>query len=241
MTPSKDFLNTLFLGLSLVLVSVVIFFWTQSPMREYNFQLTALLAILLLVNKKITNNNFTANPVNLIIFSAVVLLLVSETGGLESPIFFIIYFLLFGTALLSSTPIILTLTFLIMIFFSPSLVSTNAAIQLSSLLLITPLAIFFGRQYLQLLNQQGEILILKKTNETNEKSLAQQETNTLIWLSLNLKNALVEINNNLSRLLADLAHLTPEQSKILKKTHQQIHHLLEESQNIKQLIDEETD
>ena len=241
MTPSKDFSDTLFLGLSLVLVSVVIFFWTQSPLGEYNFQLTAFLAILLLVNKKITNNSFAANPINLIIFSAITLLLVSETGGLESPIFFIIYFLLFGTALLSQTPIVLTLTFLIMIFFSPSLVSTNAAIQLSSLLLITPLAIFFGRQYLQLLDKQGEILILKKINETNEKNLAQQETNVLIWLSLNLKNALAEISNNLSCLLTDLAHLTPEQNKILKKTHRQVHHLLKESQNIKELIDEETD
>ncbi len=241
MIPSKDFLNTLFVAFTLTLTSAVVFFWVQSPLSTYNLQLTALLAILFLASQKFLGHHLLAHPLNLVIFSTVTLLLVSETGGLESPIFFVVYFLLFGTALLSSTPIVLTLTLLIMIFFSPSLVSINAVIQLLSLLLITPLAIFFGRQYLQLLDQQGEIIFLKKANETNQKNLAQQETNALLWLSLNLKNTLAQISNNLGQLLTDLAHLTPEQNKNLKKIHQQVHRLLEESQNVKQLIDEETD
>lgn len=241
MKPSQNFINTLFIASSLVLTALVIFFWTQSPFEKYNLQLVAFLAILFFISQKIAGDNFLAHPANLIIFTAVTLLLVSDTGGLESPIFFTIYFLLFGTALLASTPIVLTLTILIMIFFAPSLTSTNAAIQLASLLLITPLAILFGRQYLQLLNQQGEIILLKKTNEANEKSLAQQETNALIWLSLNLKTTLAEISEILSSLLADIAHLNLDQTKKLKKIHKQTHRLLEESQNVKQLIDEETD
>lgn len=241
MKHGRDFLNILFIALALTLTSVIIFFWTQSPLAEYNFQFVAILAILFLISRKIADDQLLAHPVNLIIFTAVTLLLISETGGLESPIFFIVYFLLFGTALLSSTPIVLTLTLLIMIFFSPSLTSINAAIQLASLLLITPLAVFFGQQYLQLLNQQGEIVFLKKANEISEKSLAKQETNTLIWLSLDLKNTLIEISEDLSRLLADPVHFTPNQTKNLKKIHQRVHGLLEESQVVKKLIDEETD
>lgn len=241
MAPSKDFSKTLFTAIALALTSLITFFWVQSPLSRYNLQLVAVLAILFLISQKIAGDNFLAHPTNLIIFTATTLLLVAETGGLESPVFFLVYFLLFGTALLASTSIVLTLTLLIMIFFAPSLTSAEAAIQLSSLLLITPLAIFFGQQYLQLLNQQGEIIVLKKNNEVNEKNLAQQETNALIWLSLNLKNTLAEIGENLSFLLADIAHLTPKQIEKLKKAHQQIIHLLEESQNVKQLIDEETD
>ncbi|KUK82584.1 MAG: hypothetical protein XD98_0550 [Microgenomates bacterium 39_6] len=241
MTPSKDFSKTLFTAIALALTSLVTFFWVQSPLSAYNLQLVAVLIILFLINRKTTDNNSLAHPLNLIIFTTATLLLVSQTGGLESPIFFLVYFLLFGTALLASSPIVLTLTLLIMIFFAPSLTSADAAIQLASLLLITPLAIFFGRQYLQLLDQQGEIIFLKKTNEKNKKSLAQQETNALIWLSLNLKNTLAEISEDLSFLLTDLAHLTPKQTERLKKIHQQIHLLLEESQNVKQIIDEETD
>jgi hypothetical protein len=108
-------------------------------------------------------------------------------------------------------------------------------------LLITPLAVFFGRQYLQLLDQQGEILLLKENNEANKKNLAKQETTALIWLSLNLKNTLVQISENLSNVLANPAHLTPNQTQSLQKIHQQVHQLLAESQNVKQLIDEETD
>lgn len=241
MKTGQSLAGTLFVILALFLVSLIVFFWVQSPLSRYNLQLAAILAILFLISQKIAGDNFLAHPVNLVIFTATTLLLVAETGGLKSPVFFLVYFLLFGTALLASTPIVLTLTLLIMIFFAPSLTSAEAAIQLSSLLLITPLAIFFGQQYLQLLNQQGEIIVLKKTNEVNEKNLAQQETNALIWLSLNLKNTLAEIGENLSFLLADIAHLAPRQVEKLKKAHQQILHLLEESQNVKQLIDEETD
>jgi len=241
MTPSKDFSNTLFIAAALILASTVIFFWVQSPLSRYNLQLTAILTILFLLGQKISNSHLLAHPLNLIIASSVTLLLVFETGGLESPIFFIVYFLLFGAGLLSSPSIVLTLTLLVMVFFSPSLTSSNAAIQLLSLLLIAPLAIFFGRQYLQLLDQQGEIILLKKANEANQKNLAKQETNALLWLSLNLKNTLAEISYNLSQLLADFAHLTPKQNKNLKKIHQKVHRLLEESQNVKQLIDEETD
>jgi len=120
MKPSQNFINTLFIASSLVLTALVIFFWTQSPFEKYNLQLMAFLAILFFISQKIAGDNFLAHPANLIIFTAVTLLLVSDTGGLESPIFFTIYFLLFGTALLASTPIVLTLTILIMIFFAPS-------------------------------------------------------------------------------------------------------------------------
>ncbi|MDD3532063.1 MAG: hypothetical protein PHR64_00730 [Candidatus Shapirobacteria bacterium] len=238
---SRNFIDALFVILSLTLTALAIFFWVQSPLEKYSLQLVAFLVILFFISQKIAKDNLLAHPANLIIFTAATLLLVADTGGLESPIFFIVYFLLFGTALLASTPVVLALTILIMIFFAPSLTSTNAAIQLASLLLITPLAILFGRQYLQLLDQQGEIVLLKKTNEANEKSLAQQETNALIWLSLNLKTTLAETSETLSSLLADIAHLNSDQTKKLKIVHQQINRLLKESQKVKQLIDEETD
>lgn len=241
MKSNKNFLTTLFIILILTLVSTIVFFWAQSPLVDYNLQLVAALVIIFLINRKLSSDRFLGQPINLGIFTVAVLVLVSGTGGLASPLFSLTYLLLFGAALLSSTPIVLALNLIIMIFFSSSLTSVNAAVQLFSLLLITPLAIFFGRQYLHLLKQQGEIIFLKKTNEVNEKSLAQQESNALIWLSLNLKIALAEVGEAIGRLLADLSHLTPDQARSLKKIHQQILQLLKESQNIKQVIDEETD
>ena len=240
--PTKQSLSTTILTIiSLLLGLLFLFIWTQSPLASYNLQLIAVLAIIFLINKKISQSQSFANPIHLIVFSAIILLLIAETGGLNSSLFFLIYFLLFGVALLSSTPIILSLTLGIIAFFASSLNSNRAAIQLASLLLITPLAIFFGRQYLELLKRKGEIVLLKKEKAQTEKDLSSQETNTLIWLSLNLKHCLIEINENLAQLLADISHLTPTQSDILKNIHKKIQKLIKEGQKVQQLIDKETD
>jgi len=240
--PAEQSLSTTIITIiSLLLGLLFLFIWTQSPLASYNLQLIAVLAVIFLINKKISQNQSFANPIHLIVFSTIILLLVAETGGLNSSLFFLIYFLLFGVALLSSTPIILSLTLGIIAFFASSLNSNRAAIQLASLLLITPLAIFFGRQYLELLKKKGEIVLLEKEKAQTEKDLSSQETNTLIWLSLNLKHCLIEINENLAQLLADISHLTPTQSDILRNIHQKIQKLIKEGQKVQQLIDKETD
>ena len=214
--PAKQSLSTTILTIIALLLGLLfLFIWIHSPLASYNLQLVAILVVIFLINKKIGQNQSFANPIHLIAFSAIILLLIAETGDLNSSLFFLIYFLLFGVALLSSTPIILSLTLGIIAFFASPLNSNRAAIQLSSLLLITPLAIFFGRQYLELLKKRGEIVLLKKEKARTEKDLSSQETNTLIWLSLNLKHCLIEISENLAQLLADISHLTPTQSDIL--------------------------
>ena len=241
MLTKQSLSTTILTIISLLLGLLFLFIWTQSPLASYNLQLIAVLAIIFLINKKISQSQSFANPIHLIVFSAIILLLIAEIGGLNSSLFFLIYFLLFGVALLSSTPIILSLTLGIIAFFAFSLNSNRAAIQLASLLLITPLAIFFGRQYLELLKRKGEIVLLKKEKAQTEKDLSSQETNTLIWLSLNLKHCLIEINENLAQLLADISHLTPTQSDILKNIHKKIQKLIKEGQKVQQLIDKETD
>jgi len=240
--PIKRSLPTTILTIvSFFLGLLFLFIWTQSPLASYNLQLIAVCTVIFLINKKISRSQSLASPVYSIVFSIIVLLLVTETGGLNSSLFFLIYFLLFGIALLSSTPVVLSLTLGIIAFFAPSLNSNRAAIQLASLLLITPLAIFFGRQYLELLKREGEIILLKKEKAQTEKNLSSQETNALIWLSLNLKPRLAEINENLAQLLADISHLTPTQTDILKNVHQKIQKLIKEGQKTQQLIDKETD
>jgi len=201
----------------------------------------AVLMIIFFLGRKFAKNKLLSSNVNLIIFSVAVLILTSETGGLNSSLFFLTYFLLFGVAFLSSPSVVLTLTLVIILFFSPSLKSVNAVIQLFSLLLITPLAIVFGKQYLELLKQQGKIVILKKEKRETEENLKKQETNILIWISLNLKNGLTEIGDCLSQLLSDISHTTPSQQELLKKAHRRTKSLLKESSGVKEIIDKETD
>ena len=103
------------------------------------------------------------------------------------------------------------------------------------------MAIIFGQQYLKLMEKEGKIAILKRENQKTKKELTQQETTALLWLSLNLKNKLIEINDLLSQLRSDIAHFSPRQQEMLKKVHQKIRFLHQESQKVKNIIDEETD
>ena len=215
-------------------------FWVNLS-SPYSLQLIAILMIIFLFNQKFIKNKLLSNNLNLAIFAITVLVLISETGGLSSPLFFLIYFLLFGVAFLSSPSIVLALTLVIILFFSSSLKNINAVIQLFSLLLITPLAIVFGKQYLELLKQQGRIVILKKEKKEKEENLKKQETNALIWISLNLKNGLTEISDYLSRLLSDISHITPSQQELLKQAHRKTKNLLKESSGVQKIIDKETD
>ena len=226
--------------ISLTIALLFSLFWVNLS-SPYSLQLMAVLMIIFLLNYKLTKNKLFNGNINLAIFSTAVLILVSETGGLSSPLFFLIYFLLFGVAFLSSPSVVLACTLAIILFFSPSLKSINAVIQLTSLLLITPLAIVFGKQYLELLKQQGKIVILKKEKKETEENLKKQETNALIWISLNLKSGLMEISDCLSQLLSDISHVTPSQQKLLKRAHRKTKGLLKESSGVQEIIDKETD
>jgi len=226
--------------ISLTIALLFSFFWVHLS-SPYSLQLMAILMIIFLINHKLTKNRLFNSNINLIILSTAVLILTSETGGLSSPLFFLVYFLLFGVAFLSSSSVVLACTLVIILFFSSSLKSVNTVIQLASLLLITPLAIVFGKQYLELLKQQGKIVILKKEKKETEENLKRQETNALIWISLNLKNGLTEISNYLSQLLSDIGHITPSQQELLKRAHRKTKGLLKESSGVKEIIDKETD
>ncbi len=216
------------------------FLWTQSYLMTFSAELLIILAAGFLIYRHIFNVSFT-HPANLVILTTIILILISQTGGLDSPLFFLIYLFIFGVALLFSTSLVLLLTLATILFFAPSLQNTHAAFQLSSLLLITPLAIFFGRQYLQSLEKEGEIVFLKKQKKQVERDLTQQESSSLLWLSLNLKKTLADINENIARLLADISHLTPRQRRILQSTRQKIQTIYQESEKVQEIIDKQTD
>jgi len=237
MSRTKLIITTI---ISLTIALLFSLFWVNLS-SPYSLQLMAVLMIIFLLTRKFTKNKLLNSNISLIIFSITVLILTSETGGLNSPLFFLTYFLLFGVAFLSSPSVVLALTLVIILFFSPSLKNINAVVQLFSLLLITPLAIVFGKQYLELLKQQGKIVILRKEKKETEESLKKQETNVLIWISLNLKNGLTEISDYLSQLLSDIGHTTPSQQELLKKAHRKTKSLLKESSGVKEIIDKETD
>ncbi|MGB9637315.1 MAG: hypothetical protein ACPLY7_00775 [Microgenomates group bacterium] len=232
----------------LVLTILLIWFWTNNlVLSAYSLQLTGILVVFYFASRFLAKGNKEI-ILDVIVFIAILLLVLASTGGLGSPLFFLIYFLLFAVALLFDPPTTLTLTLALTLFFANSLTSTRAALQLLSLVFITPLAIYFGKQYLRLLEAQEKIKILaKKSKElaavSNQQSanLANEETNTLLWLSLNFKNSLLQIIHLSSELLADLGHLTLNQKERLQSIHESAKELLKSGEKLKEKIDKETD
>lgn len=229
--PRSFFIHSLFLLSAIVLT----WFWTSNPaLSLYNLQLIAIFVIFYFLSHFLAKSAPLTSTIDAIIFTIVILLLITSTGGLSSPLFFLIYFLLFAVSLLFEPTITLTLTAALVVFFLKAVFSLTGFIQLFSIILILPLAIFVGRQYLKVLEAKEEIKILEKTITTDE-------TDSLIWLSLNLKNSLLQIIHLTSDLLTGLGQLTLTQKEKLEKIHTLAKDLLKSGQKLKEKIDKETD
>jgi hypothetical protein len=110
------------------------------------------------------------------------------------------------------------------------------ALQLFSLLLITPIAMFFGKQYLKVLQDEEKIKILEEEEEILEQQIKKEETDVLLWTSLELKRGLTEILDQTSYLLADVSHLTVNQKERLFRIRERATHLLQSSVKLKEDI-----
>jgi len=240
---AKFLLHSLFLIAAVVLA----FFWTSNPsLSYYTLQLIAVFVAFFFINQIISRHrrqkiNLTIDSV---VFTMIILLLVISTGGLTSPLFFLVYFLMFGLALLFEPLITVSLTIAIVLFFlfTPSQADPMKEIlQLFSLILITPVALFFGKQYLRVLVDEEKIKILEEESEIMEGDIKKEETDILLWTSLELKSHLADILDETSQLLADIAHLTGRQKERLLKIRQKTIRLLESGQKLEKEVDKTTD
>lgn len=237
----------------LVLTVAFVYFWTNNPvLAVYNLQLTALLVAVYFILRFFSNKNQDKTYRHLFLdtlaLSAVLLLIISVTGGLNSPIFFIVYFYLFAFALLFEPLVTLTLTLALTLFFLKELNTVNTVLQLLSVFLFAPLAIFFSKQYLKLLESQDKIKVLhKKTQKlysiSSQQSvnISNEETNSLLWLSLEFKDSLLRIIHHSAELLADLGHLTPSQKEHLTSIRETARDVLKSGEKLQEKIDRETD
>ncbi len=233
-------IQTFWLSLTVLLTWI----WNNRPFfANLNLLFVLVLTFLYLTVKIILGRKkpFANLLLNTLIFISALLTIISSTGGLGSSFFFLTYFLLFAAALIFDPATTLTLSLALALYFANNLTSSHAALQLLSLLLFTPLAIFFGRQYLKLLASQKKIKILVKEGRKLEKAVENEETETLLWLSLNLKDGLLKIIEKTSDLLTDIGRLNLMQKEKLQTVHQIAKELLKSGQKLQEKIDQETD
>ncbi len=236
--PTRFLLHT-----SLLLLSTAgVYFWLSVPaLHPYTLQLVATLVLLYLGShwlrtKKPKWFHRSAITLDITILTAMILLLVTETGALTSPFFFLCYFLLFAVAMLYEIEATLVLTGVLILFFLfiPGTIHTDLAhlSELLALVMITPLAIFTGHQYETGLEE-------KRARQILSKHLGSEETDTLLFLSLNLKNTLISALDSLSLLIP--------QEKVksvrtgMQTLYEDLKNLYRSADELQHTIDQETD
>ena len=235
----------------LLLAAAFTFFWHNNPgLSQYSLQLSSLLLAVflfhnLLGRKKITNISFIQyqSISNSLTITLLLLLLVLDTGGLTSPLFFTLDFLLFGLSLLfnPSLGLLVGLALSLLFLLNNSLIDLNSLTNLISLILVAPLARFFGTQYLRLLEGQKQIKVLKHQSNQLETNLSQEEGNTLLWLTLNFHNKMSQSLDLISQISSQLSTIPYHQQEKLKSLYLDLKELFKSGQELKDKIDKITD
>lgn len=173
-----------FIKRSLILTATVAFayFWTLSlTLPFYSLTLIGFLiicySVIHFISKKQKGFIYLHKTLFDVFFlSLITFLLVFSTGAIYSPVFFLIYFLLFGVSLFlePATAIYLAVIVSFFLFFTEKKSLLNELLQLSSLFLIAPLATLFGKQYLKIKSLQTEVKTW--TYETLSKQLVDIQT-----------------------------------------------------------------
>ena len=168
------------------------FLFIKTDLKNYDLQITAALFIILYLTKKIIVPNSNSRLIESVIFTFVILTIVNSTGALDSPFYFLIYFLLFATSLLLEPIISIVVTINLIVYFLLSLPADQNFKQLLpiiSLAFLTPFAMYLGKQYQEL--QKAKI-----------KSQRSQQ-DTYLFLSLIIRNHLKNIKNATENFLGD--------------------------------------
>ena len=202
--------------------AILAFLFSISPFTYFATQLLALLALAITIY---LFANKSADFPFMLLASCFISLLVFTTNGLNSPVFFLIYFLLLIIAFQNPPSTTLSYSLVLILLLSQSLNSLSSLLPLLSLLLITPLAWFIGRQYLDNL----------KLNQ----DLAVDETDILLWHSLKFKTGITTIIDLCSQILSTPLTLTQKQHT--KKIKSSAQNLLNSSQKLTSQVDTQTD
>ncbi|OGK15528.1 hypothetical protein A2690_01190 [Candidatus Roizmanbacteria bacterium RIFCSPHIGHO2_01_FULL_39_12b] len=165
---SLELLHAIVLASTLGLSYVI----SQSFLRPYDLQITAILFIIYFILKRKTQ--LTKHKYDLLdgaMFTFVVANIILSTNGIDSPFFFLCYFLLFTLAMLLEPTISLfaAISIIAIILIDQPLGSFNQVIKLLSLPLMTPFSMMLGQEYEK--NQQ-----LRKKNEELEHVREELET-----------------------------------------------------------------
>ena len=205
--------------LVLLISSLAAYIFTLTPYISYFPQVISAIAIIfILTHFHPATAKLDALTIGLITF--IVNLLVFATNGVNSSVFFLMYFLLFALSFQLPPLMIVAYAFFLILILSQSLNSPSSLLPLFSLIFVSPLAWFVGIQH--------------QENIELEKSVSQEQTDIIMWISLRFKNSISQIIDTLTMLSLD-PKLSPSQKRDIINIRRRSKSLLTSS---RQLIDD---
>lgn len=199
------------------LASVLAFLISISTLGHYFPQIIALATIICIY----FSLHQQKLPLLMVIF--MINLIVFSTHGVNSPVYFLLHFLLLIIAFQNPPIITISYSTVLILLFSQSLNSFTSIIPLFSLILIAPLAWLVGQQQLE--------------NFFLNDTVSRDETDVYLWLSLQFKKSMSQIVDSASILLSD-PKLNQTQKANLNKIKNLSHDLLSSSQKLSQKVED---
>jgi len=192
----------------LILSFLAIYIWQQTVLTAYTIPaLGFLIFIYLFLSARKKGRAFLElgnSPWAIFALNTVIFLLIFSTEGLSSPIFFLLYFLGFGIAFVFEPMAIFVFVVGTVLIFLPDALKndvTTNLLKIGSLVLISPLAYFFGNEFRRNDDEEAQIEALEERSREAADTIAQD-----------VKTVIEEEKENLS------AKATDKLNEILEET-----------------------
>lgn len=205
-------MKLLFQSIVLIGSFIFIFLWQITSLSDFTVPILGLLiALYLIISSRKRGKGFLTmggeGPYGIFILNTLIFLLIFSTGSLNSPLFFLLYFLGFGIAFVFEPSITFLLVIGAILIFLPDVFKENMTLNLlkiSSLILISPLAYFFGQEYRKNDVQSESIEALKERTRDSADTISEdveavikQEKQNLNEKDLNKLNEVLEETEDL--------------------------------------------
>lgn len=177
-------MKVLLQSLLLLLSFSLVFVWTNSPLAEFTIQIIGILIGLYIVasfagsrrGKKLS----FGGAFGIFSLNTIILLFIFATGGMSSSFFFLIYFIIFALVFVFEPYTIISFCIGAVLLLLPIALRddvTGNIIKLASIILISPLALFFGHEYQksELDEQEKKEKIAEKIEEDIEEVIESEK------------------------------------------------------------------
>ena len=197
----------------LALSFLAIYIWQQTALTTYTIPaLGFLIFIYLFLSARKKGRAFLElgnSPWAIFALNTVIFLLIFSTEGLRSPIFFLLYFLGFGIAFVFEPMAIFVFVVGTVLIFLPDALKSDVTtnfLKIGSLVLISPLAYFFGNEFRRNDDEEAQIEALEERSKEAADTIAQD-----------VKSVIEEEKENLSTKTTDKLNEILEETEDLRQ------------------------